>query len=819
MVLTLAILFLTALCSSNSHLTELVGFENSTNGDHFYASPSGESLNIIRLIVGADSNVTLDVTWSANLTEHGCRYENTLKLKNRFVIECKQETLGGRKLLEVTNSPTDKWQVHSTTLPGRMNEGASMVAIYNHQWYYIFARGGKLCFKGFDEQDISCSQVCKNILKIASENSSSELFTIACEGPGEYDNFVTKYSRAQANLTDFKMSYPPHVHRVLFVTRNWTAFVGNRSMSILDNNYIDGGFRYCSSPSKDKIVSGFVKGSYLFLTVENRDSQNIEIAYATYQYDLSMRTCVGRKLEGDGCIAYDSHFTDEWLLACPVEIGKYQYKLVNTNPNVTLLPTSSPTTPLSTIFTTGEAMAINSTETLPMDSTIIPSMVSTTSKTPGSANNGTSTSIVPTSSSHSTDTTAHACETPTIDTDSAILPWEYIIIILLILVIIVLIVVLVCAPCWLSKYVRFFNRKLADYSSPSPAEERAKKVPFETVHTRGESPFKSVEEKACTLDKSNQQSPPHSIASLQSSGITPQQSELPQTSGPAHGRGTITVTANLESHCFQPIHAPTSIPQQSGRTETSEPTFGTGLLGVTPNLEARPFQPALSESSASTQQLSRLPENNKTNIGTEALKLMSSPKPHHLQLTNSESPPFDRTTIKNGISAQFDDSQTCILSRTDPTPQVVHGFKPTMPVSQEPSSHSLSTKDPPASSKVDEPDTKDPPASSKVDEPDTKDPPASCKVDEPDAEDPPTSCKVDEPGTKDPLASCKVDEPDAEDPPTSSKERLLDTEELPSPIPEVGPSHQYNGDSDITLYLSSNLRAAYKPDGLSESHQ
>ena len=59
-----------------------------------------------------------------------------------------------------------RWQVHSTTIPGRMNEGASMVTIYNDQWYYIFARGGKLCSKGFLEQDVACGQeLCNRILK------------------------------------------------------------------------------------------------------------------------------------------------------------------------------------------------------------------------------------------------------------------------------------------------------------------------------------------------------------------------------------------------------------------------------------------------------------------------------------------------------------------------------------------------------------------------------------------------------------------------------------------------------------------------------
>ena len=543
------------------------------------------------------------------------------------------------------------------------------------------------------------------------------------------------------------------------MTENFTVFVGTRSISILDNNHSDGGFQYCSSPSKDEIVSGFVKGSYLFLTVEKRDSQRTKIGYATYQYDLSMWTCVGRKVEGDGCIAYDPLIGNEWLLACPVEIGEYQYKFATyNNPNVTSLPTSSPTTPLSTVSTTGEAMAINSTETLPMDSTIIsPSMVNTTSKTPGSTSN--TIAIVPNSSSHFTETTVPARDT-TIDTVSPILPWEYIIIILLILVIILLIVFLVCAPCCLLRLIHFLNKKQPDYISPSPTEERVEKVPFRTDTTRGEAfksqdTYKSVEEKDCTVDNSNGQSPQYSMASLQSSGITPQQNEPLETSGPTHGRGTITVKADLELHRFEPTYSPTSIPQQSGPTDTSEPTYGTGLLSVTTDSEARQIH-------------------------------------------------------------------------TDPTHQVTVDFKPPTPMSQDPSSHSLScltsckvddrdTKDPPASYEDDDPDTKDPTASCKGDDRDTKDPPASCKVDDRDTKDPPASYKVDDPDAEDPPASYEDDDPDAEDPPTSSQERLLDTEEqIPSPIPEVGSSH--SGDSDITLDLPSYLRTVYKPEGLSGSH-
>ena len=367
------VLFSITYCSANSLLTGFAGFDGSTTDENLvYLFPSGEILLIGRIEVG-EINSTFNAEKEINLTRHNCSLTKVFQLENGFVAECQQNSLGGRPLLVIVYSNSRAtWLIDKVVIPVddggvRMNEGASWVYAQSnvYQWY-IYARGGQLCSMEFAEGVPTCNNVdpkrCERILRISSDRISSINFTLACDSPtGQFSHFVVAYSTSNAELTPFRLKYPSHEHRHLFVTKKHTVFVGVDSVSIHDN-LVQNTFIYCPVPGDGEIVSALVKDSSLLYTVASKDSQSMTTVYSTYFLDLSTQQCDERKVGEDGCIVYVLTSAYQWWLACPGEIRGYRHNLTEitrlpwpegmsydkhvtyTYPPVITLPTHPPTT-------------------------------------------------------------------------------------------------------------------------------------------------------------------------------------------------------------------------------------------------------------------------------------------------------------------------------------------------------------------------------------------------------------------------------------------------------------------------------------------
>ena len=323
-IILITILFSITYCSGNSLLTGVAGFDGST---------TDEFLLIGRIEVG-EINSTFHSEKKINLTGHNCSLTKVFQLKDRFVAECQQNSLGGRLLLVIYSKHGVNWEVHEVMIPNddrgvRMNEGASWIYTHYTNLWYIYARGGQLCSMEFAEGVPTCNNVdpdrCKHIYRISSDSISSVNFTLACDSPsGKYTHFVVEYSTSDAELTPFRLKYPPHEHRYLFVTKKHTVFVGVDSISIHDN-HVENTFIYCPVPGDGEIVSALMKESSLLYTIASNDSQSMTTSYTTYFLDLSTLQCNERKVGGDGCIVYVLSSAYQWWLACPREIRGYRH--------------------------------------------------------------------------------------------------------------------------------------------------------------------------------------------------------------------------------------------------------------------------------------------------------------------------------------------------------------------------------------------------------------------------------------------------------------------------------------------------------------